>query len=179
VASAGAQPSEVSGRLRRILQPEIALVVIAVVIASFQVYYSKLSDLTTWRGGGFGMYSDAHPSNTRRVWLVGGGNDRENAIRLYPVDPRMSTSGLPNTPLRHDLYRLHDAAHATRNFPARADLCGLAEQIEQFRRAHPDAEATRALPEPPLSLVVVEVLLSPDYETVTSNSVSTRPLCKG
>lgn len=40
-----------------------------IIIASFQLYLSKTTALSLWKGGGFGMYTELHPNNARSIWL--------------------------------------------------------------------------------------------------------------
>lgn len=49
----------------------LALIVpiICLTIAGIQLYLSKTSALSLWKGGGFGMYTELHPNNTRSLWL--------------------------------------------------------------------------------------------------------------
>lgn len=43
--------------------------IICIVIAGIQLYLSKTTALSLWKGGGFGMYTELHPNNARSIWL--------------------------------------------------------------------------------------------------------------
>ena len=60
------------------------LVMAVVAIAtSAQFVNSNTSPLSSWKGGGFGMYTDPHPSN-RTVWLVLESAEGAHGFRLMP-----------------------------------------------------------------------------------------------
>lgn len=46
-----------------------AIPVLMVVVICVQLYSVQTAQLSRWRGGGFGMYSEYHP-NTRHFWLT-------------------------------------------------------------------------------------------------------------
>jgi hypothetical protein len=42
---------------------------IIIAVAGFQFYQSKYHQLSRWKGGGFGMYSEVHPDR-RQIWVI-------------------------------------------------------------------------------------------------------------
>lgn len=42
---------------------------IIIVVAAFQFYQVYYHQLSRWKGGGFGMYSEVHP-DWRQVWII-------------------------------------------------------------------------------------------------------------
>ena len=65
-----------------------ALMIVVGAVTLGQVVYSNQTTLTSWKGGGFGMYTDPHPNN-RIVWLVVESADAARQIRLIPFSDRL------------------------------------------------------------------------------------------
>jgi hypothetical protein len=42
---------------------------IIIAVAGFQFYQSNYHQLSRWKGGGFGMYSEVHPDR-RQIWVI-------------------------------------------------------------------------------------------------------------
>jgi len=61
------------------------LFVVPVLIACVQLYFSNFSNLTRWKGGGFGMYTDIHIYH-RTVWIVAESADSTKKIKIHPVE---------------------------------------------------------------------------------------------
>ena len=57
---------------------------VALVVALAQLNATRSTTLTRWRGGGFGMYSELHPSR-RQLWVVEQGSPR--ALDLQALEP--------------------------------------------------------------------------------------------
>lgn len=157
---------------------EIGLVAVPILIASIQLFFYKTSDLTSWRGGGFGMYSDPHPNISRNVWLTGEGDSRAVAIRLYPLDERLHEVLLRNTKLRRDLEKLERVARWSRNFPSSTNLSHLDDAWHQFMEDQSGNAAILALfPHTEAQVKVVEVAIAEDFKSVASRTISDRRLC--
>ena len=60
----------------------LVMALVAVVTLA-QFVNSNTSALSSWKGGGFGMYTDPHPNN-RTVWLVLESADATHGFRLMP-----------------------------------------------------------------------------------------------
>lgn len=55
---------------------------ILVVVAARQIYLVRSSDLSPWKGGGFGMFASTDAGPQRRVRLFVEGPDRSEEVRL-------------------------------------------------------------------------------------------------
>ncbi len=62
----------------------MALFVVPLLIAANQIFRSNFSDLTRWKGGGFGMYTEMYPEN-RSVWLISESRDTTLVTKIYPI----------------------------------------------------------------------------------------------
>ena len=60
------------------------LVAGAFCVALLQITLSLSGGLTRWKGGGFGMYTEPHPSK-RRVWLTLTTDDGIHPVMLFPI----------------------------------------------------------------------------------------------
>ena len=161
----------------RLLRLETLLVVVPAIVACLQIYLTSVSDLTRWRGGGFGMYSDAHPSQSRNVWVVGEADGEERSIRLYPPDERLAYSSMRNTQFRRDLRALRQEARGARNFPSTANLGPLRTRYGVILEQHGQEPLVFQLfPRSTLRMVVTEVLISPDFESLDSHLLAERVL---
>ena len=65
------------------------LIVLPILVAINQMYWSNFSDLTRWKGGGFGMYTCMH-YNTRTLWLRINSLKDTEYMRIYPLDSSSS-----------------------------------------------------------------------------------------
>jgi hypothetical protein len=91
-----------------------------VVVALTQITVAKTTDLTSWKGGGFGMFATIE----RRVF------------RFYAID---STGATPIRPRR-----VGRVLQTTRNFPSRSNLESLAQQVaRRAGRQFPELTAVR------------------------------------
>jgi hypothetical protein len=57
---------------------------VPLLVAGNQMLRSNLSDLTRWKGGGFGMYTEMYPEN-RSIWLVTESADSSLVVKIYPI----------------------------------------------------------------------------------------------
>jgi len=106
-------PRPLRDRILGVLAP-----LLLVIVASTQVVIASTSDLTPWRGGGFGMFStlDAHDQRILRVTVTTGDTER------VPVDPAALLS---------DGAALRDEAVTARNHPTEGNLERLASAIAE------------------------------------------------
>ena len=161
----------------KLFQLETALLSIVLVVAAVQIYRSQYSDLTSWRGGGFGMYSDSHPRHSRFVWVTGTAGGNGTAVRLYPPDDRVYDRNHREAELQHALRRLRDDAYESRDWPAGADLTALTTEYEMLLEHHGSAKPiAELLPTADLELQVVEILISEDLNSLRCRGVARRPL---
>ena len=150
---------------------EVLLLVGVVAVAGLSLFRSQTSDLHRWKGGGFGMYTDPHPTS-RMMWLEGEIEGERTAFRIYPTDERMQTACMRDTELRRDLYNLADLARDIRNYPAGSDLSNIKAQARYVLKQHGDAPELGAIfPRTEVHFKVVELRISPDY-----GELDTRPI---
>lgn len=69
----------------------LAILLSAGAVAGLQAVLASTTALSRWKGGGFGMYTDPHPYQSRVVWLVprNDGAALHEALRLYPPAPAL------------------------------------------------------------------------------------------
>lgn len=157
---------------------ELLLVLIPVVVALSQLYFSNFSDLTRWKGGGFGMYTDPHPNLSRFVWLEGTGDTSQVALRLFPLDTRICVECQDDPLLKRRLWRLEDQGERIRNFPGMANLAQLDRRLHRLLEEHGEEPDIAALfPKGDFRLHVVEIGLSADYEHIEALTISDEDLC--
>ena len=161
----------------KLLPLETLLLLIPLAVAAVQIHRSQNSDLTSWRGGGFGMYSDSHPRHSRFVWVTGTVNGKRTATRLYPPDDRIYDRNQRETSLQISLRNLRDDAYESRDWPAGADLTDLTEAYRQLLEHHGGEESVAwLLPTANLELQVVEILISEDLRALRCHEIARRPL---
>ena len=152
---------------------------VPVAVALAQLTLTFCCDLTSWRGGGFGMYSAPHPKTGRQVWLVGRGRDgAERAVRLSPLDYRLRVRATPAS-RRYGarLERMQRIAYRGKNFPVQLDDALIASSLRELLARYGDDEVVAALfPVSDLEVRVVEVFITSDYEAVDSRTLVARKL---
>jgi hypothetical protein len=165
-----------SGKAPRLLEGGLILALVLVALA--QLYLSNQMDLTTWRGGGFGMYTEPHPHQGRLVWLDGRNQETAMSVRLSPLDERLSTGIRRDTQLKRDLLKLKWVGWRSQGFPAAADLCWAREEIHTFMDKHGTDPTIAALfPTSDLRIKVMNLAIAPDFQTLESHLLSDRELC--
>lgn len=109
-----------------------ALIAVVAIITLAQLVHSNTSALSSWKGGGFGMYTDPHP--TRRVVWLG----LESADGAWPVKLMLPAERLYKTRagLGAEDRRAFDAAlllaREMRTYPRDALAANLAEQLRRL-----------------------------------------------
>ena len=53
----------------KVLLLKYTLPAIIIAVAAFQFYQHHYHQLSRWKGGGFGMYSEVHPDR-RQIWVI-------------------------------------------------------------------------------------------------------------
>ncbi len=115
----------------RLLVYALAIVVGAVTLG--QVVNSNQTTLTSWKGGGFGMYTDPHPNN-RIVWLVVESPDAVRQIRLMPNSERLFDERTRLDPaIEPDFREVQLLANDMRTYPRDE----LAEKLSRYLAALP------------------------------------------
>lgn len=156
---------------------EILLISLPVLIAAVQIYLSSTSNLTSWRGGGFGMYTEPHPLVSRFIWMEGVGRDSLVAVRLYPLDERLQARFVRRSGIKIALEHLKSVARESREFPAIANRKKMEAEWLWFLDHYGDDPTIQSLfPVSSLRLKVVEIWLSPDFHSLESRLISDREL---
>lgn len=158
---------------------EALLLLLPMVVALVQITLVSTSDLTRWRGGGFGMYSDTHPMTSRRLWLEGqAASGSPAALRIYPVDQRLREVEHRSSRLRRDVDDLRYFARVHRNFPSLRSKNDLEATFHRFLENHGDHEVVQdVVPRTDVKLKVVEVALASDLSTLEPTIISEFDLC--
>jgi len=153
---------------------EWLLLAVPVVVAAVQVFLSTTSDLTTWRGGGFGMYSDAHPNQSRNIWLTGEREGEPRAVRVFPLDERIRYGAMRAGPLTRALADVRREARRVRNFPSAASGEGLVEEVRELLEEHgAEPVVAELFPREGFGLTVMEVAITPDFEALRADPLRT------
>jgi hypothetical protein len=102
--SAMPRSSQSSPFLQRTLTLCVPLV--ALIIVGRQVYLSNCYGLSTWKGGGMGMFAAADERSNRyaKVFLVGPGGDRNPLVQLRSDDTNLLDRAL-EYPIRRNFLR--------------------------------------------------------------------------
>lgn len=86
------------------LLAKLVVPTILIIVAGCQFYCSTYFNLSNWKGGGFGMYSEIHCFISRQVWFqsdsgyVNLGRGAENykygmhlkKLRIFPTDAKLA-----------------------------------------------------------------------------------------
>ena len=157
-------------RSLRILEYSVILIPILVAVSQFFLY--KNTNLTLWKGGGFGMYSDPHPAVSRHIWLTGESAGTKTYYRLLPLDERLDIRRIPSWKLRDSLYDLADHAWDMRNFPELVSRKDLSEAYACMLLAWTNAPTeTAILPRASAKLILTELRITPDFKYVGLNPI--------
>jgi hypothetical protein len=97
----------------------IALYAVPIFIASLQIFHSNFSDLTRWKGGGFGMYTEMYPEN-RSIWLVTQSTDSTLATKIYPIS--LQLRGQLDPPMREVYRQMRPEVRNLLHFPSGFDF---------------------------------------------------------
>ena len=86
------QDSAQSGVNRMRLWELGAIFGVVAFVALVQVVLSSSANLSRWKGGGFGMYSEPHPYSSRSLWIKLRHPIGTTYLRLSPLDPRLDSA---------------------------------------------------------------------------------------
>ena len=155
---------------------EYAVIIIPLILGAFQIYFSKSDNLSAWRGGGFGMYTEPHPVKSRVAFLITQSESSTNCIRVYPIDPRLAGDSSINKKYLNQLKGISGIAANRISFPSRMDL----ERIRQKLKSIRDGSNLQNDIFNPTDTVVVQVLeigISNDYSSVEQRKIFDAKLC--
>jgi hypothetical protein len=156
---------------------EIILICLPILVALSQIYFYQTSDLSSWKGGGFGMYSGAHPNSSRNIWLEGVKDSVHRSVRIHPVDERLGHGNMRYNQLYRDLRKLRRVARESQNFPSGPILSSLKNEINHFLLDHEDDKIISELfPVEKLNVVIVEMVLSKNFKSIEKRILSRRGL---
>jgi len=73
-----------------------AIPLIAIAVAARQLYLSKTDTLSTWKGGGMGMFASADSAETRflRIWMGPPGGEKHLVLGLTGSQSKIRNAGL-------------------------------------------------------------------------------------
>ena len=73
-----------------------AIPLIAIAVAARQLYLSKTDTLSTWKGGGMGMFASADSAETRflRIWMGPPGGEEHAIMGLTNIQRKINSEGL-------------------------------------------------------------------------------------
>lgn len=158
--------------MKRVLRAEALFFLIPIAVACVQMYLTSTTDLTRWRGGGFGMYSDPHPNQGRNVWLTGSREGQDVAVRLFPRDPRWDSSSAPP---QQAIASLERAAMEFRDFPSLPRLEPMGARIAEFLDEHGHLPLVASLvPDRDLRIEVIEIAIGADWDSLKATRIAER-----
>ena len=159
--------------MKRLLRAEALFFLIPISVACIQTYLTSATDLTRWRGGGFGMYSDPHPNQGRNVWLMGTREGRLAAVRLFPADERWDAA--EEKALREAVADLKREAMEFRDFPSLPRLDAIQSVVGDLLEEHGDRPRVAALvPDRDLRIEVIEIAISADWDSLQATRIAER-----
>ena len=85
------QDSEQRDVTRRRLCELSVIFTIAALVALVQVVLTTLTTFSRWKGGGFGMYAEPAPLNSRSLWIELRAPSGATNLRLFPLDSRLDS----------------------------------------------------------------------------------------
>jgi hypothetical protein len=166
-----------SGSEKKLHLPEFLLIALPIIVAVLQVRLVDTSNLTRWKGGGFGMYAEPHPASARNIWLTDGA-DAGVCIRLFPLDGRLERAAMQDVGLCRALEALADLARDHRNFPALKRTAPLRSALSHFYEDYGTLPSiTGIMPHGDCRLQATELWLSADYHQIESRLIGDRSLC--
>ena len=157
-------------------QLEILFLAFPIFVASLQVVFTKTNDLVSWRGGGFGMYSDPHAKTGRKIWVKGTRDGQVMAIRVYPIDERLNHNCMRNTLFSRDIDKIEDTAKYYRDFPSSIPLDPFKEYYLKFIEAYKDEELVKQyFPSGELTFEVYVEAIAPDLKHISTEKITNIP----
>ena len=151
---------------------EYSVIVIPILVALSQFVLYKTSDLTLWKGGGFGMYSTPHPVTSRHAWLIGETDGEPTFYRMHHLDERLNLNQLKDESLQTCLQDFVADAKYMRYFPSFAKKRKMKERYKRLLSLiDTDSEEQKILPREYTKLVVTELRLTPDFKRIEMESV--------
>lgn len=94
------------------------LYAVPLLVAGNQILRSNFSDLTRWKGGGFGMYTEMYPES-RSIWLVTESADSLLVVKIYPIT--LSERGKLDPDMREVYRQLRPVVRNLQYYPSGFD----------------------------------------------------------
>lgn len=154
-----------------------AFLAVPLIVAFAQIYIHVTSDLVSWRGGGFGMYSDPHISGSRYAWIVGVNNNDTLAIRISPIDNRLTTQNCGESGFYYDSMSFDDIAWDYLDFPSGKSLKPLKDYYNYYIEKYKDETLVQqCFPTESLRFVVMQQAIAPGFKNIESKELTNLPL---
>ena len=146
------------------------------IIAGIQFYFHVTSDLVSWRGGGFGMYSDPHTNSSRYLWIVGTKNNKTLGVRLSPIDERLIHKECGEDRFYDDTWEFDDIGWEYLNFPSGKDRQPLKDYYLWYLAEYKDKLLIKELfPVDSLRLIVMQQSIATGFKSIESVQLTNLP----
>jgi hypothetical protein len=154
----------------------IVFISLPLIIAGLQLYLHVTSDLVSWRGGGFGMYSDPHTNSSRYLWIIGTKDNKPLGIRLSPLDERLIRKECGEDQFYDDSWEFDNIGWDYRNFPSGKDRQPLKQYYIWYLKTYKDKQIIKDIfPIDSLRFVVMQQSIAPDFQHIESVELTNLP----
>jgi hypothetical protein len=119
----------------------VCIPIVALLVAARQFYLSRYHDLTTWKGGGMGMFAGADFALNRyaKVFLVDSGGERQPLLDFLPEQTDLLRRAV-SYPVRNN-FRIAARAIAKRNWIPKGERRSVVLIDSKGKRAGRDGES--------------------------------------
>jgi len=155
---------------------EYAVIVVPLTIGAFQIYFSKADTLSSWRGGGFGMYTEPHPVKSRVAFLINYSDGTGSWIRAYPLEERLKGDTSINKTYLNQLRGISGTIANRISFPSRIDEEKLERGLEKIRN-ETSLQNSVFYPADTITLQVLEIDISSENESIVQTVIYEGLLC--
>jgi hypothetical protein len=153
---------------------------VAVAVAARQVYLSKFHGLSTWKGGGMGMFADADNAITRfaKIYIELPDGQRQPLTRLTPAQQRLLSEALWY-PTRANLRPLAASIRRTNWELVNVEGNPMGPSGESYYSLHPIGERSGEEPDWTLAIEYWRATFDPIKRTARATLVKTLRYAKG
>lgn len=145
------------------------VVLIPLLIAHTQLYFYTYSDLSSWKGGGFGMYSEPHPNSSRSIWIEGYRDSTKTAFRLYPMDSRVNLKKIKSNDVRKLIQQMSAVAKKAKNFPSNTNFEVIQRNLNILKPVVLNKyKQLDFFPSDSVNYIVTQIQISKDYKNLES-----------
>ena len=150
----------------------LLVLVLPIIVATIQFTLFLTSDLTLWKGGGFGMYSKPHPNSFRHIWLVGKNGDQSSYFRIYPKDERINMNKIKNKIIRNNLEYIYKDAKRHKNFPSLWSKEKLYSSVHNIvNELEKDDMTFEIFPRDSIQMIVTEMIITDQMDSLKLDHV--------